>query len=275
MISTKIKIGLAVVLMASVSVPLLMQRKTNARLQEEIAALRSQERQSEPARKDPQGMAQSQVDADEWQRLRHEHSELMRLRGEVGVLRSGNEVLKRLLAEKQPPISSNASNTTPPPTPPHGFVPSDSWINAGLATPNATVQTALWAAKMKNVPAYANTLAWKDNALEKLEALFAEAPAKIKAKYASAVEWYVSESLARLPTPTGHRVAQQSRGAGWSELESQVEWELRFDDGQIRTNPSLFFRDADGWREVVNEGRILRFGVAVNGPPRRSRAAGH
>src|SRR5207249_10586033 len=80
MTSTKAKIGLAAVLAASVTTPLVLQHQTNARLRGEIARLRAELAPPAPAQT-------ISSDTSELERLRGEHAELLRLRGQVTQLR--------------------------------------------------------------------------------------------------------------------------------------------------------------------------------------------
>jgi hypothetical protein len=64
--------------------------------------------------------------------------ELLRLRGEVGVLRQQKQELSRLLAQKTATSHTDA------------FEPSASWRDSGMATPEAAANTFAWAARTGN-----------------------------------------------------------------------------------------------------------------------------
>src|SRR5215471_11465803 len=81
MASTKAKLSLAALLAASVTTPLVLQYQANARLREQVAQLRAE--RATPARQP--GAAVS--DASELDLLHNEHTELLRLRGQVTQLR--------------------------------------------------------------------------------------------------------------------------------------------------------------------------------------------
>ena len=96
--STKITVGISAVAMASVVGTYVGMNNANARLRAEVAALQSQPAPAVvdpvPSRSDPN------VDPGELARLRAEHSELMRLRGEVGLLRTTADQLAAAVREK-------------------------------------------------------------------------------------------------------------------------------------------------------------------------------
>ncbi len=142
MASTKIKIGLAAVLVAGVSTPLVIQHQKNARLLDEVAALRRQSAELERLREENQRLAALNVDAAEPER--QEHLELMRLRGQVGMLR--DELRQVKLANPTSPESSPAisqSQTNPPAS--SLMQPGVALKDLGAATPDAAAQSFLWA----------------------------------------------------------------------------------------------------------------------------------
>jgi hypothetical protein len=83
---SKLTIASAVAVVA-LAAPLLWQHRALHRLREDNAALRERARPFAQPRADSVWLAMSTADADEIERLRREHIELMRLRGQVGLLR--------------------------------------------------------------------------------------------------------------------------------------------------------------------------------------------
>ena len=111
-VATGIAAGLAVWLVA--------EHRALNRLQGENAALRQQISQSAQPPASPQPTLTLNADSDELQRLRREHDELLRLRGEVGVLRGTMEKKQTELAAAQSenakcrPSSRRKRSTLPP-----------------------------------------------------------------------------------------------------------------------------------------------------------------
>ena len=81
--------------------------------------------------------------------------ELLRLRGEVGVLRQQNQGLARMLLSKQEATSAPGED--------RGFEPSAAWADAGNATPESAAQTFCWAIKAGNVNRLAEVLMQPDH----------------------------------------------------------------------------------------------------------------
>src|SRR5262249_51578582 len=100
MASTKVKLSVAALLAASVTTPLVLQYQANARLREQLSHWRPDKTPLPP----PQP-AMAASDASELERLRNEHSELLRLRGQVTQLR-------QQLAS-QPKIASKEASRSP------------------------------------------------------------------------------------------------------------------------------------------------------------------
>lgn len=72
--------------------------------------------------------------------------ELLRLRGEIGVLRQETQELEAAREENRLARAANAGPTA-------DYWPQDSWTFAGYASPEATLQTFLWGAKTGNLEA--------------------------------------------------------------------------------------------------------------------------
>jgi hypothetical protein len=133
---------------AGVAVPLVIQHRHQVEVREENPALRLQAEQlgqfaAENARLSNLVVRSSQVrtlpDAPS--------SELLRLRGEVGMLREQNQELAKRLVEQQQPTAS--------------FEPSSAWADAGNATPEAAVGTFAWAVKVGNKEKLAQVVAFE------------------------------------------------------------------------------------------------------------------
>lgn len=101
MSSTKIKLGLAVLVAAAVATPLLLQQAAIGRLQNEIRSLRTQNSEVDRLRRENNRLAVGYVDANELARLRQGYWELARLRAEVSRLR--NQHTPAINAVGQPP----------------------------------------------------------------------------------------------------------------------------------------------------------------------------
>jgi RNA polymerase sigma factor (sigma-70 family) len=149
MASTKIKLGLAALVTASVITPMIMQRQLVSQLRAENEDFRTQLAASSNA--PSAGKTLTDSDTDELARLRAEHRELMRSRGQITSLR-------RQLAETS--INSVAVTNAPPGF--YDFNPVEKWTNAGLGTPVSAHQTRLWAESNQDREKFLQSIAAAD-----------------------------------------------------------------------------------------------------------------
>jgi hypothetical protein len=134
MTMTKVQWGIVGVLaVAAVSIPVLQNQKIK-RLRQENEGLRIKTEDMGKLRQQNPGLAIIQIDSNELARLRKEQSDLLRLRGEVTGLRNRNLEL------------ADAVTAKPARKPPIGpFISPAQFNDAGLGTPEAAMQTFLWA----------------------------------------------------------------------------------------------------------------------------------
>jgi hypothetical protein len=238
MASTKAKIGLAAVLAVGVTTPLVLQYQTNNRLRAEIARLRA-----EPA---PQPVQTSPVDAAELERLRSEHNELLRLRGQLAQLRQPvastptgqNEKMLALNPWKNPAVSPEIP-----------MIDSSSWTNAGLATPAAALQTVTWALATRDTNAYLGAIGMDPKARELEEQRFSRLPEAFRAKYGSLDALLVALQFKNPPSATGFRILSQTED-GPDDVTLVVQQQSA--DGRVGGGWTRFYRDENGnWRQVV------------------------
>jgi RNA polymerase sigma factor (sigma-70 family) len=156
MASTKVKIGVAAVAVAAVTTPLVVVHRSESRLVAENQALRRQmqEMAAETARRS--NLTAQASHAGQWSDP--QRSELMRLRGEVGMLR---RQIQRVGAATQ---AAPAARLDPGVAQAPGAVassnvlPRESWSFAGYATPEAALQSIAWAASKGDVRTFVGSL---------------------------------------------------------------------------------------------------------------------
>ena len=93
--------------------------------------------------------------------LRNSHQDLLKLRNEVRQLRAQSSEMEKLRQENQR-LASNiktlSSGKPPSFTEMKGFVPKESWSHSGFATPEAALQTLLWAVREGQIQAVAECM---------------------------------------------------------------------------------------------------------------------
>jgi hypothetical protein len=149
MAMTKLKLGLAgAVAVAGVATPLVIQHQAAVRLREENRSLQQQADQAAEQRAENEHLSRMVAQANAAHALTNNQlSELLRLRGEVGLLRGQSNELATLREENRRlqaglAAGQNAKAAKPPPeVPPEDIFPRESWALAGFATPEATLQS--------------------------------------------------------------------------------------------------------------------------------------
>jgi RNA polymerase sigma factor (sigma-70 family) len=150
MVMSKLTLGtISAVVIGGLVASLVVQHQSLARQREDNRSLQQQVEESRDAKNQ---LAQVAVDLDELAKRQRDQSELLRLRGEVGVLRRQTKELDALRSEnRQARAALEASLETQSvgtveTAATADYWPRDSWAFAGYASPDAALQTLLWAA---------------------------------------------------------------------------------------------------------------------------------
>src|SRR5690242_403041 len=153
MTMTKLKLGvIGAVAVASVATPLVIQHQAQVKLREQNQSLREQVEHLSQLKTENARLADLVAEANRAQALSKDQlSELMKLRGEVGMLRK-----QRKEVEKQSFLVHD--ETSPAAEPPKVLssqtIPRDSWAFAGYATPEAALQSVAWAMSRGDVKTF-------------------------------------------------------------------------------------------------------------------------
>lgn len=146
------------------------------------------------------------------------------------------------------------------------LTPSSQWVNAGRATPDASLETFHWALAQHDTNAFAQALAWDPAAQAKAEELFNAAPEAVRQKFGS-IDGVVYALLSRLPPMSGYAVVSENTSGDSGTLVEQHEYE----DGRVRQNQVNLHHFDDGWRVVLGDDLLMRgFDIAL----RHAAAAG-
>jgi hypothetical protein len=140
-------------LLAGVATPIIWQHQLLNRLHQENSALRQEVRQAETARAEKEALSR-QIAAMRMNASlnKAQLSELLRLRGEVGLLRKESQELARLRSTTAP---------SPTVTEPRDYFPATAWANVGADKPEAAIQTFFWAGKQGETNVVCNLLRWQ------------------------------------------------------------------------------------------------------------------
>ena len=236
MTMTKAKIAVAgVILAVGIATPLLLQKRTNAKLRSEIDSLRQQ----------TQGLA----------RLREENQRLGRLKEAAdargrNVARANEEPRSLLSMPKTNAAVSGASGiVVPTETPDAPFVPAASWAKGSIDTWTNAMQSHLWATNNRDSNAFANTVIWDPAAKSWLEERLAGSPDYIRQRVRSVdglvYDWWINERSTLL-------IAAYRVIAHWGNSDNASALvELQDEHGRTRMSYQMILhRDEEGWRVV-------------------------
>ena len=272
MVSTKAKIGLAAVVAASVTTPLVLQHQANARLQDENSRLRAE-------LATPRATQSAPSNTPEPEALRNEREELLRLRGQVTQLRQqlasqskgpssgvSNKPDGRLAEESENARKLLAKSPEIP------LIKANEFRNAGYATALASFHTINWAAANRETNAMLNAVGLEPEARTRADELFAQMPEAIRQRYGAVDALLVDWMMNWAEAPEAYRVlSEQQQGPDSATLTVQFQ----FPNSRVRENEVSFYRDQDGiWRRAVPAGIMEKLPAVVQSHAQASAAAG-
>jgi len=255
---TKLKLGIiGAVVAAGVAAPLLIQHQAQLKLREENQSLRRQLDQLAQLNAENQRLSNLVAQAKDSQSSTNgQFAELLRLRGQVGQLRA--QLRDQGLPNKsRAPSSSGATaqNSNPAAT----YIPSETWTNAGFATPLAALETAHWAVHTGDVNKFKESILVTDDARQLLNGLLArmasnappEALAEIQKRGWGAEEGLMFPMMAQDQNQgyKGYRVLSQTTPAP-DEMTLGVELELN--SGPSQTRAMRFKRFGADWKQMLD-----------------------
>jgi len=162
---TKLKVGLAsAVVAAGVATPILIEQQTVKALRHEIQALSAQTQRLVELDAEKQNLSNLLARAQQAKTVSESQlHELLRLRGEVGLLRKDSQELAKLR------VAQTTGDRDPKPT---ATLKADSWADVGMDTPDAALQTFFWAARHRQDDLVHRLIRWqKDDSVPEIEGL--------------------------------------------------------------------------------------------------------
>jgi len=255
------------VIAAGAVTPAFLQHRANTRLQAELDVARAQllERAPSPT---------VSADPDELARTRREHDELIRLRGDLALLRqravstpkgpSDASEFDRLKATKLDRLAQEAVDAQRllAKAPEIPMLPANSWTNQGVGTPLAALQTLNWAAAHKDTNALLSAISWDPQVKARADELFAALPEDVRQRYGSLdsvmFDWLITHAT---PTTSYRVLSQTEQGPDDMTLLEQHQ----YSDDRVRENSVPFHRDENGaWRQVLPPELMPKLEMVIN-----------
>lgn len=223
----------------------LQQWQTGIGLRGEMLALDAIRRERIQLQAENRRLVAAQFAPAELENLRADHAALTQLRGEIEALK------KRAPLAVTTPVEAE-------------MLPASAWKNAGRATPEATVATALWAASAGDVEALAATLAFDGAARAHAEALFNALPETSRVQYQTP-ERLIALFLAK-EVPLGAAQAGMAGNVVQPDVAT-VRLRLQPVEGPAKTVMLNLQRQDDGWKVIVPVTIVDKYGNTLKGPP--------
>jgi cell division protein FtsB len=160
---TKLKLGvISAIAVAGIAAPLVVQNQSIKRLRDQNESLTQQNQQF--VRLDAENERLTNLLAQSRQSKKISEAqfrELLRLRGEVGLLRKDSQELAKLRGEgnERARASVNAPDSGQ-----NKMIAADTWADVGMETPDAAMQTFFWAARHDNAELVGNLIRWQKDA---------------------------------------------------------------------------------------------------------------
>lgn len=142
-------------------------------------------------------------------------------------------------------------------------VPASEWRNAGTATPQAALETALWAAAGGDVAAFAATMKFQtERARIAAQALLDRLPEGTRAQCDSP-ERLIAFLTVR-DVPLGSAEVRQFSNLDGPTPAAHVRLFFKTADGKPKDSALLLANSGDGWRLLIGEGVVARYAAAFS-----------
>lgn len=233
-----------------------LQRAKGDQLKAELAA--KQERRAEWERVSAlnRQLRETQIPAEELERLRADRQAVSRLRDELAALEGAAKKPTPTPAPKAAEAQAAGGRTR--------TIPSVEWKNAGRESPAAAVETALWAAAGGDVDALAATLFLGEAARRRAETVLAGLSPEARQQYPTPEKFAALFTARDLPS-VGELVLFQAAPRSETEI-IQTAAVRGGESGRLKNVELTSRRFDDGWKLEVPESAIDKYAAALKAP---------
>lgn len=238
-----------------VVVAVLGQIREVRRLRQEVAALRAEVQaagqKASVVATPPTPGAEFAAVAQGIERSEADRAEIEQLKADVAAMKGRAQELIR---------AAQASNPTA--AVPNKLVPLSEWKNAGRDTPQAGIETALWAAAGGELDTLAGSLGFTASARQKADALFASMSEATRQQYGS------PEKLLALMISKDAAAVSGMQVLGQKEITpDDVAMRVRManEEGKTKDQNFLLHHANDGWRLTLTDDAVNKFAAQVKG----------
>lgn len=219
---------------------LIMQQRQLQRLRGEVDGLRAVQRAAERSMAEAEKVEEARFDLT---RIRPEADELPRLRADLAALKAKFRQMEQADRKKAAPL--NVRNLA-----------ASDWSNAGRATPQATLETALWAAAAGELDLLAETLVFDERGRGAAEQLLRNLPQETRAQYQKPER--LIALLAAKDVPASTVAAQVSELPSERAEDARLRVKLQDASGATRTARLTLRPMAGRWNVVISDRDVDR-----------------
>jgi len=251
--SLRAPVVIAVLVVAAITMLGRQQRTTVSllaardRQQAALARLQADRR----AKQKEQELASARARAEELDRLLAERAAVARLQGELETLRQRAAAVheERAPAPVRPGLTGNA-------------LAFSLWQNAGRATPEASLQTALWAAANGDIDTLTGLLVFDAEAHHEATELFSQLPTNLRQEFVSPERLVAALAAKDVPLGTAALLNQYP-----SPTETKLSVQIFDAEGNHKRALLSVRPDEAGWRFVVPVNAVKRYADWLHAPP--------
>lgn len=223
----------------------------NERLAVEIASLRNTMNGAAHLRAEHSRLAAAQPSSSDWNALRANRAALERVRTQLAELRA-----RPTRPPATPPARPPAAAPVPPP------VPVTAWRNAGRGTPEAALETTVWAASQGNIDVMAQSMFLTEQTKAKAQRLLE------RLRLSSPIEASTPEQLVALLTvkdvPLGSM--QMLSQTPSDPQAAAISVRLTAPDGSSKVTRLTLRHIGGEWRIMVPEAAVDKYALQLTGP---------
>lgn len=230
-----------------------------SRLRSEIKAMREASRISPLLEVERDRLAALQVSPEELEQLRRDHREISQMRASLA--RLGNKVLADELFRRAIATTRSSSSPVKRTADLDGAEYFDHY--AGNETPEAVLDSVIWAAKAGNVETLARLIAFDSTGRAKALELFHGLPPDVQKDYGRPENVYATLVAANIPLGLTQATVIHEENDGIERVTLAMRLQRHNDAWH---NAQFAFQRSGGtWQLVIPDGMVEKFGAAING----------
>ncbi len=232
----------------------LWQYRAKTEAEAEAFALRVRHDEVERLTKENHRLASALPNESDLETLRRERATAAQLQGELTQLQQRAEAERAAAA-------AQAKKLAELPAIRRGVLSASDWHDVGRATPEAALETALWAAAGGRIDRFAESFSYGPGAKEKAETLFASLPEAMRSEFGSVDKLIALMSVQRVPIGGAQVMTVEKTTEG-------VTLGTRLIDpvGPKRLSNLTFRQEGNAWKLVVPAEAVDAYARKLNSP---------